>query len=42
MSFGWLEWLAVGALAVWFVTEVLIPGALAIRDEIRRARKARR
>ena len=34
----WYDWLAVGLLAVWFVTEVLVPGALAIVEEIRNRR----
>ena len=33
-----LELIAVGLLAVWFVTEVLVPGALAIVEEIRKRR----
>ena len=38
----WYEWLAVIGLGVWFVTEVLIPGAVAIREAIVDLREDRR
>ena len=34
-----IGWIAIAALALWFVTEVLVPGTCAIGEEICKSRK---